>query len=173
MEHKADVHLKNEIDQRSASNLLCLNEGPRQIIKMLMARGASIEEEDNKGYTPTMCAAQCGRAALLDYFKKLKGPIFITRFTSSTLCCTGQPAKNMQLPQRGSWMKELTFTWKTAKGGLRSTGPKEGNQNILELLVEFICEEGYTNLLDETHNEGETPFDLSQCYESYRATKCL
>jgi len=171
LEHKADVHLKNETEQQAIH--YASMKGHVKIIKMLMARGASIEEEDNKGYTPTMCAAQFGHAALLDYFKRQGADLFHKDHEQHSILHWTAYNKHALAT---TWIlnEGIDIHAKDCRGRTAiHWAAKQGNQDILELLVEFIDEEGYTNLLGEKDNEGKTPLDLSQYYENHRATKYL
>jgi len=168
LEKKADIHLKNDTEQTALH--YASMKGHIKIIKMLMSRGASFDEEDNKGYTSVMCAAQFGHTALLDFFKRRGANLFHRDMEEHTVLHWTAYNKH---PMATTWIlnEGVDINAKDSKGRTAiHWAAKQGNSSILQILVEFIDEEGFTMLLHEKDKEGKTPLDLARYYENHKAT---
>jgi len=171
IERKANIHLKNDNEQNALH--YASMRGHVKIVKLLLAKGAGLEDEDNKGYTPIVCVAQFGHTALLEFFKRRGANLFHRDSEEHTILHWTAYNKH---PLATTWIlnEGIDIHAKDSKGRTSvHWAAKQGNQGILELLVEFIDEEGYTGLLHEGDAEGKTPLDLAMYYENTKATAYL
>mmetsp|Transcript_9053 Transcript_9053/g.13569 ORF Transcript_9053/g.13569 Transcript_9053/m.13569 type:complete len:818 (-) Transcript_9053:292-2745(-) len=171
LSNNADVRHKNE-NKQTAIHYAAMK-GYIQIIKKLNARGVDLEALDDKGYTPVICAAQFGHTALLDYFKRKGASIFKIDLEGHTIL--HWTAYNSH-PLTTDWIlnEGVDIQVKDKKGRTAlHWAAKQGNKDILKILVEFIDDEGFLGLLYEKDEEGNTPLDLARYYENHGAVSYL
>ena len=74
----ADVNAKLDGQQEGAEGFTALMwaayGGHRNIVELLIAKGASLESKSDRGYTPLILAATSGSVELIDLFLSQVGP---------------------------------------------------------------------------------------------------
>uniref|UniRef100_A0A7S0DUY2 Palmitoyltransferase n=1 Tax=Amorphochlora amoebiformis TaxID=1561963 RepID=A0A7S0DUY2_9EUKA len=171
LESKADINKRNNCSQTALH--YASMKGFIKIIKLLLQYGASLGDVDDKGYTPVICAAQFGHTALLDYYKRIDGDLFARDKEGHTILHWTSYNKH---PLATQWLlnEGIDIHSKDSKGRTAiHWAAKQGNSSILQILVEFIDEEGFSSLLHEQDNEGKDPLDLAKYYENTRATRYI
>jgi len=166
-----DVHYKNTCNQ-SAIHYASMK-GFIKIIKVLLAAGSSLEVQDSKGYTPIICAAQFGHTAVMDYYKRKGANLFHRDGEDHTILHWTAYNKH---PLATSWIlnEGVDIHLQDSRGRTAiHWAAKQGNSDILKLLVEFVDEEGFTALINEPDGEGKSPLELAKYYENYKATGYL